>query len=424
MSARKPTERSASRRRIPWIAFVAIAVLLLVGLLSLLRTERITRLALQQIGDTLGLEIAADSSEVRLRGTPTLVVHDLVARAPGVATPLLTAERALLSLPWSTLRARGQELDFTRIELDAPVLDLDALQAWRATRPPGETRVPTLREGLQVDDGAVVGRSWRIEGLDLVLPWLHPQREVHAGASGRYRNGDTTLPFDLRAVLARPASNSALGIAGQTILQRPGWRIPARVRLSGVLQVDDGDWGIARMKLAADARYQRDATQAPFAFGLAAPLRYADGRLTLAPVGIAVRVRESDDSNPIPDLDAHGALALQQVLELQLDGTLAGWPDAWPALPPPLGTSDSPLPFALRYVGAADLSDIADLRLQHDGSRFDGNFRLPAATAWLDEDGRLSPLPPLDGRATVPRMEVAGATLHGVEITIDDPDVQ
>jgi len=431
MQARAGIARLTGRRRL-WVALLVAAVaivLLALVLRALLQPERVTELALRQVGNALGLEItAAGIGEYRLRGTPTLVVRDMVARAPGVATPVLTADRVLLSLPWSTLRARVSELDLARIELDAPVLDLDALQAWRATRPPAETRIPTLRKGLQVTDGTLVAQGWRIERFHLALPWLHAQREVRGSAQGRYRDGDTTVPFDVRLALERPATDSALGLAGNVVVQRPGWRIPAYMKVSGILQLGGrqagaGGWGIARMKLAANARYENDTTRAPFAFGLAAALRQAGGRLSLAPAGVALRVPATDADNPIPGLDAHGALALEQALELRLEGTLAGWPLAWPALPPPLGQSDAPLPFALHYVGDASLADAVDLHLQRDGSRFDGRLRLPDVTAWLDEEGRLSPLPPLDGRATVPRMEVVGATLEGVEITLDDPDL-
>src|SRR3546814_13689864 len=78
----------------------------------------------------------------------------MVAREPGAATPLLRARRVYVSVPWSTVRSRGAQLDITRIEFDAPVLDLPALQHWLAARPPGETRMPTLSDGLQVVDGS------------------------------------------------------------------------------------------------------------------------------------------------------------------------------------------------------------------------------------------------------------------------------
>jgi hypothetical protein len=87
----------------------------------------------------------------------------------------------------------------------------------------------------------------------------------------------------------------------------------------------------------------------------------------------------------------------------------------------PLSESDSPIPFALAYSGATDLGDPARLRLRRDGAAFDGRLRLAGFTSWIDEDGRFSPLPPIDGRASIPRMELGGATLHGVEVSVDDP---
>ena len=95
-----------------------------------------------------------------------LLLRDVVARQPGAAEPLLRARRIYLSLPWSTIRARGGDLTVQRIELDAPQLDLAALQRWLATRPPSvETRLPTLTDGLRIIDGRVFNGdaqgSWR-----------------------------------------------------------------------------------------------------------------------------------------------------------------------------------------------------------------------------------------------------------------------
>lgn len=402
----------------PWVAFIVIAVLLLIGLIALFNAERLARLALEQVADSLGLEISTGTIDVRLGGMPTVVAHDLVARAPGVTKPLLTAERVLLSLPWSTLRARGKKLAFDRIEIDAPVLDMTALQAWLATRPETETRIPTVRNGVQVTDGVLLADGWRLDAVDISLPTLRPQHRVDVASNGLYGNGDTKASFDLQITLAQPASNSALDVSGHAVLQRPGWQVAADLQLSGVVQVDNNAWRIASMKLAADARYESGEIRAPFALGLAGPLRYSDDRLTLQPLGVAVRTSETND-NPIPSLDAHGSLVLQQQLQLQLDGALAGWPTAWPALPSPLDDANGSLPFTLRYSGANDLSDIAELHLQHGAADFQGRFRLSAISEWLDTDSRQSPLPPLEGHVTVPRIEAAGAVLEGVSITID-----
>src|SRR3546814_12600318 len=117
----------------------AALLLLALALHLLLQPQRVTGFVLNALGDALGLEITAPgSSEYRLRGTPVLVVHDVVAREPGAAPPLLRALPVYVSVPWSTVRSRGAQLDIPRLELDPPVLALPALQPWLAPPPPGE----------------------------------------------------------------------------------------------------------------------------------------------------------------------------------------------------------------------------------------------------------------------------------------------
>ncbi len=417
------TSAPASRRWIAWAAAGVLVAALAVAITLLLQADRVARFALDQAGDALGLDITSSgAAEYRIRGTPTLVVRDVVARLPGTQVTVLSADRVLLSLPWSTLRGRLQALDFTRIELDAPVLHLAALQDWLATRPPGDGRVPTLRKGIVVVDGTLVADGWRIEGIDLSLPSLHADRPVQAHATGRYVAGATQVPFDLHGVLDRPAPGHALGVAGTATVVREGWRMPARLRMGGTWQSDDAGWGIARMRLGATMTYASADTRAPFALGLLAPLRIADGRTSLAPMRVAVRPM-GDGSNPVPVMDAAGSLVLAEALALRLEGTLPDWPDTWPALPAPLDDASAPTGFDLDYVGDVAMDDIASLAVTREGARADARLRLPDITAWLDAPKTGSPLPPLDGTATVPRLEIAGATLHGVQITLDDPAV-
>src|SRR5690606_33772026 len=101
------------------------------------------------------------------------------------------ARRILVALPWSTIRSLGDTLDLARLEIDAPTLDVPALQHWLASRPPSETRLPTLSDGLQVRAGRVDGDGWRIEALALAIPRLHPDQPLRAQAQGRY--ADATL---------------------------------------------------------------------------------------------------------------------------------------------------------------------------------------------------------------------------------------
>lgn len=417
-----------SRRGLAWIVAGLLLLLVVVGTILMLQADRVARFALDQAGDALGLEITATgAAEYRVRGTPTLVLRDVVARAPGATVPVLTAGRVLLSMPWSTLRGRLQELDFTRVELDAPVVNLDALQDWLATRPPGDGRVPTLREGIVAEDGTIVADGWRIEAIDLDLPSLHADRPVRARATGQYVGGDapndTRIPFDLHGVLARPAPGHAIGVAGTATVVRDDSRMPARLRMGGTWETDDGGWGIARMKLGLVAAYESDDQQMRFALGLFGPLRQADGRTSLAPVQVALRPMGPLDTNPVPPLDATGALVVSEVLDLRLDGTLARWPQPWPALPAPLDGGAAPTGFELRYAGGFALDDIASLSLSRGGAHADARLRLPDLADWIDGATRGTPLPPLDGTASIPRLEIPGATLHGVELTLDDPSI-
>ena len=105
----------------------------------LMKPQHMAPAILDLAGKSLGLEITATGvGEYRLRGTPQLVVRDVTAREAGADTAVLHADRLLISVPWSTLRARGSDLTATRVELDAPVLDVPAFQRWQATRPPSD----------------------------------------------------------------------------------------------------------------------------------------------------------------------------------------------------------------------------------------------------------------------------------------------
>jgi hypothetical protein len=395
-----------------------IALLLLALLVRLmLQPQRFTRTLLDRTGRALGLEITAGGiGEYRLRGTPMLVVRKVLVREPGAATPLLSADRILLSLPWSTIRARGSELNASRIELDAPHLDLPALQHWLATRPKRETRIPTLTNGLRITGGRIVNDNWSIDGIDAALPSLVPGQPVNAHVKGRYLDPPTTVAFDVAVALTRPANDVGLALIGPVAIARDNWRLPARIKLTGMLHLGDDNLRLTPARLAMSARYQARDTDLPFLLGLYGPLLFDEATWSLAPAGVALR-----GGDVLPDLDARGALALGRRLVLQLQGRMAEWPEAWPTLPPPIGQSTSSLAFALDYAGKPDLSEVARLRLQRDATRFDGSFRAFDVMAWTSAREQDSLLPPLDATITTPRMEVAGAQLEGVEITLDDP---
>ena len=407
--------RVSRRRKLLRCTLLALLAVTALGLLWLAQPRNLAPTILSLAGDALGLEITAEGeADYRLRGTPQLVVRGLIAREPGAAQPLLTAERVLIALPWSTLRARGSDLTTTRLELDAPVLDLAAFQQWQARRPPGDMPLPTLTRGLQVTRGTLIGQDWKLQELEADLPSLAAGQPLRAHLRGRYVGNTLAIPADLQVALTKPDTGAGLGVSGNLSLEGKQWRVPAQLRLSARLMTNDG-FELENAVLGASARYVSGETSLPFALGLAGPLRVEGTGTTLQLAALALRGQES-----MPTLDAEGGFAMGKTLQLQLEGQLAGWPEAWPALPPPLGQSDSPLPFALGYGGASDLSDIATLQLQRDDTRLDGRFRLFEVIDWVNAPAQGAPLPPIAGTLSTPRVEISGAVLEGVEMRMED----
>ncbi|MEO6137244.1 MAG: hypothetical protein ABIP11_01095 [Luteimonas sp.] len=422
-NATRDNPPSATRRpKSTLVAAVLVVVLILVlALRYMMQPHQVSSAILDRVGKALGLQITASGvSEYHLRGIPTLVVRNLVAREPGAKKPLLRADRILLSLPWSAIRARGAELVFDRIELDRPVIDLAALQHWLAQRPPGSERLPTLTHGLQIRDGNLVATDWSVTGLSLELPLLHAGQPVAAHFNGRYRSGAFQVPFALAMTLDKPAIHaiSGLRVTGDISIEHDAWKIPASIILTGLLD-SSSTVELRQARLSASAKYESPGSEPlPFALGLAGTLRDAGQQWQLAPLAIAIRGR-----NAIPNLDAQGSIALGNQFTLQLHGTLPVWPSAWPALPAPIAQSHSPLPFALRYEGSSDLTAPVTLQLRRDATTFVGRFQLAQLTSWMQSAANPSPLPPLQGHVSTPRLDIAGAKLQDVEITFDDPDV-
>lgn len=405
------------RRRWPWLLLVAGAAL--AALIWLTRPPQVAAFAVSVLGDALGLEIRADGvSEYRWRGMPSLTLREVTATEPGASTPLLRARRVHVRLPWRTLRSRGQELTLDRIELDSPQVDLAALQHWLAARPPGEDRPFRITGGVGIRQGVLRGENWRVEGIALEVPALEPQQRLDARGRGRYVAGTTGVDFDLHLALDRPALPTDMRMDGWARVTTPDWRLPAQVTLSGPLDSLDGALRVRPLRFGAAARYVAPDGTAPFRLGLAGPLSIGDSAIALRPATLALRPRPTPTPSLIPVLRGRGALALEDALHIELDGRLADWPAAWPALPPPIGQSRAPLPVVLRYHGASDLSDVTRLELRRDATRFEGRFRLPEVLAWLDAGIAGSPLPPMTGRLETPSMEVAGASLEGVRIEI------
>jgi hypothetical protein len=410
----------ALRRLLRITAIAVLVLMLLVALLAwLLQPPRATGFLLNRIGDALGLRItAAGAVDYRLRGTPQLLLRDVVAQRPGDAGAVLRAERVFVSLPWSTIRARGGDLVVQRVELDAPVLDLPALQRWLATRPPSETRIPTLRDGLRIVRGRIDSNGWRIDGIDVALPVLAPAAPVRTTLRGRYLDPPTRIPFDFDIALSKPENGAGIAAIGGLAVEGEGWSLPARVRISGPLQLGNGKVRMSPAKIGMSARYVSATSDMPFVLGAHGPLRFDETVWSLDPATLIL-----DGEGAVPDAQARGALALGRWLVLQLNGSIAAWPQQWPRLPPPLSASTSAMPFALDYAGRVDFSDMASLQVRRDDTMLDTRFRLPAVLDWIGAGAGGSPLPPLQGTLRTPRLEIAGAQLEGVQVESYDPGI-
>ena len=420
------------RRRVALIALAVaagIALLLAILLHVLLEPQRASRFLLDRIGASLGLEIhAAGRAEYRLRGTPMLVLRDVSVREPGATRELLHAGRIMVSVPWSTIRAGGDVLAARRLELDAPRVELPALQHWLATRPPSkQPQLPTFADGVRVRDGRLANNDWTIDGIQLDLPRLAAGEALHARLRARYLDPPLAIPADVAIAITDPDAllrNARTGFAasGRITVQREGdWTLPGWIVLSGPLRFGADDLRLQPARIGIAAQWESGKTRIPFALGAHGPLLFDEAVWLLADAGVVLRGRGEPATDPVPSLRARGQLALGHRLVLRLKGDVARWPQAWPALPAPLDASTAPMPFALDYTGAPDLGDVATLALQRDAAALDARFRFADVQAWLGA-GDANPLPPLDAHVRAPLLELDGARLEGVEATLSSPE--
>lgn len=429
--ARPGGDAPGKRRAVVIVAIVAGAALLLSLLLhAALEPQRASRFLLDRVGDSLGLEIsAAGRAEYRLRGTPMLVLRDVVVRGPGATRELLHADRIMVSVPWSTIRARGDVLAARRLELDAPRVDLPALQHWLATRPPSKApQLPTFADGLRVRDGRIDNDDWTIDGIQVDLPRLAAGQPLHARLRARYLDPPLSIPADLAIAITDPQAlvrdaRTGFAASGRVTVARDGdWKLPGWIVLSGPLRFGADELRLQPARIGIAAQWQSGDTRVPFALGMHGPLLFDDAVWLLADATVALHGRGAPAADPVPTLRARGQIALGHRLVLRLQGDVARWPRAWPALPAPLDAVAAPMPFALDYTGTPDLDDPAALALQRGDATLDARFRLASVQDWIANDGG-NPLPPLDARLHAPLLEFDGAQLEGVEATLSSPEV-
>lgn len=366
-----------SRRARRWltVASVALALLLVAAwwVNRQLEPNRLTALVLDRAGKSLNLDIRFKGTpDYALKPEPRLLIPGLsVHGADGVE--FLSATRAEISLPWSTIR--GDTPVITRIELDHPRLDIAGLQRWMATRPKTPFKVPTLVDGIEIKQGKVTGDGYSISALDASLPTLAADKPAQLTARGKLLRGEMRVDFD-----------AALGIA--TAGLRSGFDLQAKTKL------------------------QRQPKPLKMDMNSKGSFAFDDALTTLTLDSIAVQA-----DSPLPSFSGRAFVANAARLAFNVDAVLTQWPADWPTLPAPLVSNSNGLPVQLKYRGASDLSAPLSLHVKRDETELDAQVRVPDFMTWMDA-GQAALLPPLTGTLRTPSLDFDGIELQGVELEI------
>ena len=369
-----------SRRARRWLVVLAVLALLVLLLAwwinRQLEPSRLAATVLDRAGKSLQLRFGfSGTPEYALRPEPRLLLPGLtVAGLEG--EPFLTAKRAEISLPWDTITGGAPVI--TRLQLDSPVLQIDGLRRWLASRPREPFKLPTLTQGLAVRDGTILGDGFAVRGLALDLPRLKQGEPADISASGRYAQGATQVDAKLHLALA------TAGLASAYTMEATG---------------------------------SVDQKPKPLAFKLSAAGRYASGD-TLSSLD-ADRLELQGDS-PLPHVAGKASLRSDARLQFGFDGLLREWLAIWPSLPEPLASQTKDLPIHVAYLGRKDLSDAMALHVAKGGTTLDASLQVAALRAWMAA-APASPLPPLAGTLHTPVLEFDGVKLEGVEATLS-PD--
>jgi len=220
---------------------VAGLVALVVTVYLLLQPERFTAM-LQEQAAKAGLELSlASPASPTLFPRPALELQGLTLTAQGASMPILLAANGRLALPWSTLF--GGPTVISRLEIDAPRVDLDALQAWLSSLPSGSAGAPNIP---RIDTGVRIARGTLVRGNQLLL------RDFSLDAGSLL----TGQPFPL-VVSAKDAGGTAMQL-----------RLTATPRIQGnALQLNDINLDFSRgttlsMQLTGEAHWHGAADAA------------------------------------------------------------------------------------------------------------------------------------------------------------------
>ncbi len=137
------------------LAAVLVAV---IAVYLLLQPDRFTEM-LEAQARAAGLELnLASPASPTLFPRPALELSGITINARNANVPILLAARGQLALPWRTLL--GGPTVISQLQIDAPRVDLEALQAWLTALPAKPTSTPTnipsIKTGVSIERGSIV----------------------------------------------------------------------------------------------------------------------------------------------------------------------------------------------------------------------------------------------------------------------------
>jgi len=241
------------------LALAALLAMVIVVYL-LLQPDRFTAM-LQGQAHQAGLELnLASPASPTLFPRPALDLRGITLNAEGKDSPILLASRGQLVLPWRTLL--GGSTAIAQMQVDAPRVDLDALQEWLATLPPQPENaapvIPRIDAGISIEHGSVVrGDQLLLNNVALTAGTLAPNQAfplsmsatTAAGAPLQLRltatphmQGDTLQLDDIQLHLSQ-GSGITLALRGNAYWHGAA---NAAAQLGGKLdQADAGSYDIA-----------------------------------------------------------------------------------------------------------------------------------------------------------------------------------
>lgn len=140
-------------------------VVVVAAIYLLLQPDRFTAM-LQSQARSAGLELnLASPASPTLFPRPALDLSGITINAQNANMPILLAARGQLALSWRTLF--GGPTVISQLQIDAPRVDLEALQAWLASLPAKPNSVPT--DIPRIDTGVSIVRGSIVRGDQLLL---------------------------------------------------------------------------------------------------------------------------------------------------------------------------------------------------------------------------------------------------------------